>query len=73
MVNKLKDVLERVDTWPEEAQRELAEIALEIESGLRGGVYQASADELRAIDEADLSGVATEQQVEAAFRAFRRA
>ena len=73
MMNKLKDVLDRVDSWPEEAQQELAEIALEIESGFRGGVYHASADELKAIDEADLSGVATEQQVEAAFRAFRRA
>ena len=73
MMSKLKDVLERVGTWPEEAQQELAEIAIEIESGFRGGVYHASADELKAIDEADLSGVATEQQVDAAFRAFRRA
>ena len=73
VVNKLKDVLERVDSWPEEAQRELAEIALEIEAEFRGGVYHATADELQAIDEADQSGVATQQQVEAAFRAFRRA
>ena len=33
MMSKLKDVLERVETWPDEAQQELAEIALEIESG----------------------------------------
>ncbi len=73
MMNKLKDVLERLDTWPEEAQRELAEIALEIEAGFRGGAYHASPEELQAIDEADRSGVATDQQVEAAFRSFRRA
>ena len=73
MMNKLKDVLERLDTWPEEAQRELAEIALEIEASFRGGTYHASPEELQAIDEADRSRVATDQQVEAAFRSFRRA
>ncbi len=73
MMTKLKDVLQRIETWPEEAQQELAEIALEIEAGFRGGVYHATIDELRAIDEADQSGIATEKDVEAAFRAFRRA
>jgi hypothetical protein len=34
----LKDVLERVETWPEEARAELAEIALEMDAGLAGGV-----------------------------------
>jgi hypothetical protein len=73
MMSKLKDVLERVPSWPDEAQEELAQIALEIEAAFRGGVYQATEDELRAIDEADRSGNATEREVEAAFRAFRRA
>lgn len=73
MMSKLKDVLERVETWPEEAQQELAELALEIEAGFRSGVYHATADELQAIDEADRSGVATHEQIEAAFRTFRRA
>jgi hypothetical protein len=72
MMSKLKDVLERVETWPQEAQDELAEIALEIESGFRGGEYHASPEELQAIDEAMASGVASEQEVEAAFRTFRR-
>ena len=70
---KLKDVLERAQAWPEEAQAELAAIALEMEAALRGGNYQATAEELQAIDEADRSGVASEAQVEAAFAAFRRA
>ena len=73
MVNELKEVLGRVDSWPKEAQQELADIALEIEAGFRGGVYHATADELQAIDEADQSGVATRQRIEAAFRTFRRA
>ncbi|MDP2410127.1 MAG: hypothetical protein Q8M26_07560 [Pseudolabrys sp.] len=73
MMSKLKDVLDRVGTWPDEAQQELAEIALEIEAGFRGGAYQATADELRAIDEADASGVASDHDVKAAFRSFRRA
>jgi hypothetical protein len=73
MMSKLKDVLERAGTWPQEAQQELAEIALEIEASVRGGVYHATADELQAIDEADRSDAATRQQVEAAFRTFRRA
>jgi len=70
MITKLKDVLERAQTWPERAQQQLAEIALEIEAGL-GGIYHATADELKAIDDADRSGVAAEKEVEAAFKTFR--
>ena len=72
MISKLKDVLERAQTWPEEDQAELVEIAEAIESRHRGA-YQAAPDELQAIDEADRSGIATQEEVEAAFRAFRRA
>ena len=72
MQTKLEDVLTRARKWPDQAKQELAEIALEIEASL-GGVYRASPDELRAIDEADASGVASEQEVEAAFAAFRPA
>jgi hypothetical protein len=65
-------VLESVRSWPEDDQEELAEIAREIEAR-RTGVYRATAEELRAIDEADRSGIATEEEVEAAFKAFRGA
>jgi hypothetical protein len=68
----LKDVISQAETWPEEDQVELAEYAREIEAR-RTGVYHATPDELRAIDEADRSGVATDEEVEAAFRTFRRA
>ena len=69
----LKDVLQRVETWPEEAQEQLAEIAREIDAQLAGGVYHATAEELKALDEAEGSGVASETEVEAAFRTFRPA
>ena len=46
----LKDVLERAERWPEEAQTELAQIALEIDAGLRLGNYQATPAELAGID-----------------------
>jgi hypothetical protein len=42
----LKNAMRRVETWPKEAQEELAEIALEIDAGLKGGVYHATAEEL---------------------------
>ncbi len=74
MVTKeqVKAVLDRVLTWPRERQEELAEIALEIEAEFGSQVHHATADELRALDAAELSGIASEEEVEAAFRAFRR-
>jgi hypothetical protein len=69
---QVKEVLERVLTWPRDRQEQLAEIALEIEAELSDHVYHASSEELQAVDEADRSGVASEEEVEAAFRTFRR-
>jgi hypothetical protein len=70
---QVKAVLDRVLTWPRERQEELAEIALEIEADLSSGVYRATPDELQALDEAERSGVASDQEVDTAFRTFRRA
>jgi hypothetical protein len=42
-------------------------IALEIEVELESQVYHATPDELRALDEAEQSGVATAEEVEEAF------
>ena len=67
----LTDLLKRAETWPAYAQDELVEIANEIERGLSAGSYVASAEELEAIDEGDKSGVATPEEVEAAFARFR--
>jgi len=66
-----KTLLEQVESWPVEDQEELAEYAREIEAR-RTGVYRATEAELEAIDEAERSGVATDEDVEAAFRTFRR-
>jgi hypothetical protein len=67
----VKDILEHVATWPQEDQEELAEVAREIEAR-RTGVYKATAGELRDLDAAERSGIASEDEVEAAFRSFRR-
>jgi hypothetical protein len=69
---QVKAVLDRVLTWPEERQEEVAEIVLEIEAELGSPVYHATPDELRTLDEAEQSGIASDQEVEAAFRSFRR-
>jgi hypothetical protein len=71
MITKLKEILERAQAWPEVDQVELVELAEQIESR-RGGDYQATAEELQALDEADSSGIASEAEVEAAFSTFRR-
>jgi hypothetical protein len=35
-VNVLKDAMQRAESWPQEAQEGLAEIALEIDARLKG-------------------------------------
>jgi hypothetical protein len=73
----LKDLMRRVESWPEAAQEELAEIALEIEAELKGGVYHASQEELVGIDRglkaAREGRFATDQDVESIFAKHRRA
>ena len=66
----VKEILRHVDSWPEEDQQELAEVAREIEAR-RTGVYHATPEELRALDEAEKSGIASDDEVAAAFRSFR--
>jgi hypothetical protein len=69
----VKAVLGRVLTWPAPAQEEAVASLRAIEDEWVGGDYHATPQELKAIDEADRSGVASEEEVEAAFRAFRMA
>jgi hypothetical protein len=77
MTTDLKSLLERVQTWPEEAQDELVAVANQIESELRGESYLASREELRIIDAAmasiDGGEVATDAEIKAAFAKFRSA
>ena len=70
MIKKLQEMLQRAQAWPEPDQAELAEYAEQIERR-RTGQYRPTADELQALDEAERSGLATEEEVEAALRAFR--
>jgi hypothetical protein len=73
---QLKNLLQRVQAWPESAQRELVAVANEIESELQAHDYVATREELQAIDAAiaaiDGGELATDAEVEAAFRKFRR-
>jgi predicted transcriptional regulator len=71
----LKKVLELAETWSERDQEELAQIALEIEAR-RHGAYQATEEELRAIDEGlaaiERGEIASDAEVEALFAKFRQ-
>lgn len=76
MTKKLQEVLKQAEAWPEEAQEELADAALEIAEGLNGN-YHASDEELsgidRGLDDAEHQRFATEEEVRAAFAKFRGA
>jgi hypothetical protein len=65
---KLKEILERVEAWPEAAQAELAELALEIDAGLGAGKYHATPEELagirRGLKDARQGRFATDEQIE---------
>ena len=71
--DQVQAVLERIQTWPEERQQKLAEVALEIEAELAGAEYDATPDELAAIDEGLAGEAASEEEVKAAFALLRRA
>jgi hypothetical protein len=71
----IKDLLERIRTWPEEAQNELVAVVNQIESELQGHEYVATPEELQIIDAAmasiDAGEAASDREVEAAFAKFR--
>jgi len=55
----IKQLLQHVASWPQEDQEELAEVARYIEAR-RTGVYRATAEELKSLDDAHRSGIASE-------------
>jgi hypothetical protein len=71
----LIEVLERIEAWPPEAQNALADFALDLDAGFKGGDYVPTSEELAGIDrglrDAAEGRFATPQQVEAAFAKFR--
>jgi predicted transcriptional regulator len=76
MTKAWDELFRRVQSWPENAQRELAQVVLEIEAELKRGAYNASVDELAGIDRG-LNDVAqgkfaARDDVEAVFAKHRR-
>lgn len=76
MSPKTKILLEQVQSWPEEDQEELADVAREIESR-RTGVYRLSDDERIAVragmDAARRGDFAPDEEIEALYRLHHRA
>ncbi|MEJ2625425.1 MAG: hypothetical protein P8Z80_13040 [Pseudolabrys sp.] len=75
MAINLKNVFARAETWSEQDQEELTQVALEIEAR-RHGLYRATSEELKEIDEAlaevARGEIATDEEVEAVFAKYRR-
>jgi predicted transcriptional regulator len=73
----LEEAIRRAETWPAEAQEQLAQIAFEIDAELKGGVYHATPEELAGIDRgikaAREGRFATDQEVEAVLAKHRPA
>ena len=76
MNKALADVLDRAQSWPEDAQLELERIALEIEAQLGPGTYRATVEELagiqRGLRAAEQGHFATDKDVQAVFAKYRR-
>jgi hypothetical protein len=60
--------LESVRSWPQQDQEELAEVAREIEAR-RKGVYVMTEDERTAISKARQSSLASDDEVDAFWKA----
>ena len=71
----LEDVMQLAESWPESAQRELADLAREIDAGLSDGVYHPTPEELAGIDrglrDAKAGRFASAEEVEAVFAKYR--
>jgi hypothetical protein len=70
--DELKAVLERLPTCPEDRQQQLAEVAPEIKADLAGDQYEATPEELAAIDQRLVGEAATEEKINGAFALFRQ-
>lgn len=74
MSKKLKDLMERAETWPETAQEELAAAMEEIETK-HTGLYRLSEDERkgveRGLEDMRKGKFASDEKVAAIFRKAR--
>ncbi len=66
--DQVEAILENVRSWPRQDREELAEAALEIQAR-RNGVYAITAEERTAIMRAQEAPFATEDEVEAFWKA----
>jgi hypothetical protein len=62
-----KDILRRVESWPQEDQDELVEVVREIKAR-RSGIYVLSDEESTALEEALRSGGASDEEVAAFWK-----
>jgi hypothetical protein len=69
MAPSTKDILRRVESWPEEDQEELVEMARAIEAR-RTGVYLLTEDERAAIDASRRSAIASDEKVREFWERF---
>ena len=72
---ELKNLIDRAETWPEQAQDELVQIGHEIEAEIGQGLYRLSEDERKGI-ERGLTAMragrfASDEHVAAIFRKAR--
>ena len=71
----LKDVIQLAESWPEAAQRQLADYARELDAELAGGVYHPTPEELagirRGLKAADEGRFASAEEVERVFSKLR--
>jgi hypothetical protein len=72
----LIDALKLIESWPQEAQEELAAIAFEMDAELSGRTFHATPAELQGIDRglvaARAGRFATDEEVETTFAKHRR-
>ena len=75
MNTKLKDLVDRIETWPEEMQQEAIDVLLAIEQG-HATPYQLSAEDraalARSADDASHRRLVPEQQITEFFERHRR-
>jgi predicted transcriptional regulator len=73
---KLKELVDRIDSWPEAAQEEALEMLLSIEQEYANPYELSAADRAaidRSLDDMYSGRFATDDQVAALFNRYRRA
>ena len=68
----LADIVKKAGKWPKEMQDQLAGVVAGIEEEIKGGLYNATQEELVAIDEGLKGKAVSKKKVEALFAKFRR-